>query len=343
MAAWQPQSPPIRQKPTYWRPDVDEDAIIDEILVKEIQERTQRDDVRQTAVKLPSTAVLAGYSPHRPLLKKSDEPQGSPKKLSTWGSYLEAAHSRIPLHPLPICGHWPVAVEGMDAAELGLSCELYLATDGTCTLVTSCWGVHGDDDSASAKLLCSGRWDFEAWSPLCGLCKCCLGTSLPCVPEVFPKSFAHSTVRITLEHGSESGLGKAQLPLRWSKLPGTLFGTLRYADDKAEEGQPQVDGEEEHLLLLDVSIGGREWSFRRAKPPRWQDRCELAGLSPTRSRSPSPTQHLKEGQRGRTAGRSPTPSSPGSRGSPKARAGSPTRAAAGREPEPEAQQMCVVQ
>ena len=291
------RSPPVGRK---WRATLDEESIVDEILIKEIHERTIRDEARSMVSEHTST-IGAEYAPSRPLLKEvHDESSGRPKAgHSEWGSLLDANPSQSGMHPLAVAGHWPIKVgsEGVSAADLGLNCEIYLASDGTCTLLTSCWGaVDPDDPAEAARLLCNGRWVFEPWE-LPWWCTCCC----PCVPRGYPATLLNSRVRISLDHGNESGIAVAQLPLRWSDLARqTIVGTLSYkamssaggagaAPPTAARRVPNAatgaahehqDGDRDLQLCVSFSIGDREWRFQRAQPPRWQDRCELAGLKP---------------------------------------------------------------
>ena len=113
------RSPPVGRK---WRATLDEESIVDEILIKEIHERTIRDEARSMVSEHTST-IVAEYAPSRPLLKEVHDESAGRLKAGTRSSAGSAPR-------------WQDRCEL--AADLGLNCEIYLASDGTCTLLTSC-------------------------------------------------------------------------------------------------------------------------------------------------------------------------------------------------------------
>ena len=232
-----------------YRYPVNETAVVDYILSDYQNARQKRSEER--------AKLLAAAQERQQQLQR--RPQDEPAR-GAWATYMEENAPTSALSTSPFAGHWPLDLGSADitAADLGLGCEIYLGSDSTCQLWASCWDEESSE-TARGELLCNGHWSLER-KRLC--CMPCIARSTE-TPDDF-------LVNIELEHGEETGLGIAALPLRWAALPSYMRGSLSL------EAMPQ---DEEPKLVLSVPIGGRVWAFGHSRGPAWQDRCAIAGLT----------------------------------------------------------------
>ena len=270
MVQKEPTPRSVHRAPTVgytYRYPVNETAVVDYILSDYQQARQKRSEERAKLL-----AAAQERQQHQRLQLQHEPDRGA------WATYMGEIDPTGAFSTSPFAGHWPLDLGRADitAADLGLGCEIYLGTDSTCKLWASCWDEESSE-GARAELLCNGHWSFELKPHRC----------IPCIARTTnnPDDFI---VNIELEHGEETGVGIAALPLRWAVLPSFLRGSLSL------EAMPRGD---EPKLILSVPIGGRVWAFGHSRAPAWQDRCAMVGLTTPSDTFGAPSHQVEDDSR----------------------------------------------